>query len=209
MTDSRLLGQYAGRLDSRADVSDGRKRTEGDKKMTDSELLALYRTDPQRAAKITSDMYYAYALTVAANKLNGFPREDAEEVADDVLVRFWRDHERVDLSRGSVKAYICLLAQSLALNRRRELARSASDLPLDEAVNTQAEDSAEQKQRSRELLECLKKLPDSDRKAVMMRYFYGMPHREIAQRMGMSEAAVRKKIERALKKLGANKEGLL
>ena len=45
-----------------------------------------------------------------------------------------------------------------------------------------------------------------DRKAVLMRYFYGMPHRDIARRLGIKEAAARKKIERALKKLGAGKE---
>lgn len=178
--------------------------------MTDSELLELYETDPQSAAAYTAETYNAYIYAIVSNKLYGFPREDAEEVADDVLVRFWRDYKRVDLERGSVKAYICLLAQSLALNRRRELSRSASVLPLDEAVNSQADDSIESRMRGKELLSRLSTLPDDDRKAVLMRYFYGMPHREIAARLGIKEAAARKKIERALKKLGADiKEGSL
>ena len=195
------------------DILKGRKsdasRERDEKRMTDSQLLELYRTDPERAAAVTADAYYGYVFTIAAGKLSGFPREDAEEVADDVLLRFWREYERVDLTRGSVKAYICLLAQSMALNRRRELTKNAQDLPLDEAISSAAEDSIEQRIRSSELLRRVSELPEIDRKAVLMRYFYGLPHRDIAERLGLSDAAVRKKIERALKKLGADKEGLL
>ncbi len=177
--------------------------------MTDSELLALYDDDPQKAVLVTSQTYYAYIFTIAADKLRGFPREDAEEVADDVLVRFWRDHDKVDLSRGSVKAYICLLAQSLALNRREQLTRGLGDLPLEDAAASAADDGLERRLLRKELLRRVSQLPDADRRAVMLRYFYGLPHREISERLGISEAAVRKKIERALKKLGSDKEGLL
>ena len=111
--------------------------------------------------------------------------------------------------RGSVKAYICVLAKSLALNKREQLSHRAADLPLDEAADVADNDTPERKLGRRELLYKVSQLNDTDRKAVVMRYFYGMPHAEIAALLGIGEAAVRKRIGRALKKIGEEMEGLL
>ena len=154
--------------------------------MTDSELLKLYKTNEQRAVRLTVEIYYAYVLKIVSGRLSDASPEDIEETVSDVFIRFWQDADKIDLSRGSIKAYISVLAQSIAANRYRQLARSRV-LPLDEDIVPS-------------------EAPHS-RSIVMMRYYYSMSHAEIAKVIGLKEPAVRKRLERALKKLRKETEG--
>ena len=172
--------------------------------MTDSELLRLYKTDPERAVRLTAEIYHGYVLKIVSGRLVGASREDIEETVCDVFIRFWQDAERIDLERGSVKAYISVLAQSIALNRYHSLARHES-LPLDE--DTASEAPQEQVIEREALISALRALDPTDRKIVLMRHYYLMPHAEIAAALGMKEPAIRKRLERALKMLRT--EGLL
>ncbi|MBR1765286.1 MAG: sigma-70 family RNA polymerase sigma factor [Ruminococcus sp.] len=171
--------------------------------MTDSELLGLYKTDVSRAVRLTAEIYHSYVQKIVSGRLAGAPREDIEEAVNDVFIRFWQDVDRVDLARGSIKAYISVLAQSIAVNRYRQLARHEA-LPLDEAA---AEAPQEQLIEREALIAALKALDLIDRRIVLMRHYYLMPHADIAKALGMKEPAVRKRLERALKKLRT--EGLL
>lgn len=125
-----------------------------------------------------------------------------------MFIRFWKDIDNVDLDRGSIKAYISVLAQSIAANRRKELSRR-NDLPLDEEINAGADDPNERYIDREALLQALRTLGDTDRKIVILRYYYSMSHAEISKIVGMNEAAVRKRLERALQKLRKETEGLL
>jgi RNA polymerase sigma factor (sigma-70 family) len=48
-------------------------------------------------------------------------------------------------------------------------------------------------------------LAESDREAILMRYFEKRQLREIGERLGLSEEAARKRVDRALEKLRALK----
>lgn len=176
--------------------------------MTDGELLMLYKKNVQKAVRLTAEIYHGYVLRIVSGRLAGASKEDIEEVVSDVFIRFWQDIDRVDLSRGSIKAYISVLAQSLAVNRYRELARR-KELPLDGDADAGADDPQEQIIDRETLIAALKGLDDTDRRIVIMRHYYSMPHAEIAAAVGLSEAAVRKRLERALKKLRTETEGEL
>ena len=173
--------------------------------MTDSELLKLYKTNEQRAVRLTAEIYYAYVLKIVSGRLSDASPEDIEETVSDVFIRFWQDADKIDLSRGSIKAYISVLAQSIAANRYRQLARSRV-LPLDEDIVPSEAPHSRFLDRQ-ELLDALRSLEEADRSIVMMRYYYSMSHAEIAKVIGLKEPAVRKRLERALKKLRKETEG--
>lgn len=176
--------------------------------MTDNELLELYKKNVQKAVRLTAEIYHGYVLRIVTGRLIGATAEDIEETVSDVFIRFWNDIDRVDLERGSIKAYISVLAQSIAANKRKELSRR-NELPLDDEVNA-AEDEPYGHLIDREaLIKALKLLDDTNRRIVIMRYYYSMPHTEIASILGISEAAVRKRLERALQKLRNETEELL
>lgn len=175
--------------------------------MTDIELLGLYKTDEQRAVRLTAEIYHAYVLKIVSGRLADASPEDIEETVSDVFIRFWQDADKIDLSRGSIKAYISVLAQSIAANKYRSLRRDRS-LPLDGETASSEELHSRLTERQA-LIEALKALGDTDRRIVIMRYYYSMSHSEIAKTLGMKEPAVRKRLERALKKLRTETEGSL
>lgn len=173
--------------------------------MTDRELLELYKTDVQLAVRLTAETYYSYVLKIVSGRLKGAGKEDIEEAVCDVFIRFWKDIDRVDLERGSIKAYISVLAQSIAANACQQLARHRA-LPLDEEIFS-TEDTPERVIQREALISALKALDPVDRRIVLLRHYYLMSHAEIAKALKMKEPAVRKRLERALKKLRT--EGLL
>ena len=175
--------------------------------MTDSGLLELYKKDVHKAVRLTAEIYHGYVLKIISSKLIGASSEDIEETVSDVFIRFWNDIGRVDLSRGSIKAYISVLAQSIAKNKLKELSRR-KEMPLDE-TEASSDRPIENYIDREALIQALNRLDSTDRKIVMMRFYYTIPHAEIAKLVGMSEAAVRKRLERALKKLRKETEGLL
>ena len=174
--------------------------------MTDSELLELYSKDARKAVRLTVEIYHAYVLRIVSGRLAGAPGEDIEEAVSDVFIRFWQHADKADLSRGSIKAYISAMAQSIASDKRRELAKN-STLPLDGDNEPLSPDPGEEIVERERLIRALKALNDTERRIVLMHHYYSMPHAEITELLGLSENAVRKRLERALKKLRTETEG--
>lgn len=173
--------------------------------MTDKELLALYGTDESKAVGETVRLYLPYVRAIVSDKLAAFGSEDIEECVSDIFIGFWRSVERVDLSRGSVRAYLCVLAKSTALRRREQLARRQT-VERDEFPDGIGSPPSEQERD--ELFEALSLVGEDDRRLIMMKYYLGMTYREIAAQLSVSENAAKMRTERALarlrKKLGGD-----
>ena len=173
--------------------------------MTDKELLALYGTDESKAVGETVRLYLPYVRAIVSDKLAAFGREDIEECVSDIFIGFWRSVERVDLSRGSVRAYLCVLAKSTALRRREQLARRQT---VESGEFPDGIGSPPSEQERDELFEALSLVGEDDRRLIMMKYYLGMTYREIAAQLSVSENAAKMRTERALarlrKKLGGD-----
>ena len=93
----------------------------------------MTRKQPENAEDLYA-RYFPLARATAARFLQGTGSdEDAEEVADDVMLELLAHPEKYDGGRGGLSTYVCVLARSRALNRRRALTRRAC-LPLEEDI---------------------------------------------------------------------------
>ena len=93
----------------------------------------MTRKQPENAEDLYA-RYFPLARATAARFLQGTGSdEDAEEVADDVMLELLAHPEKYDGGRGGLSTYVCVLARSRALNRRRTLTRRAC-LPLEEDI---------------------------------------------------------------------------
>ncbi|MBR1752356.1 MAG: sigma-70 family RNA polymerase sigma factor [Ruminococcus sp.] len=169
--------------------------------MSDGELLELLFTDSERAVSELKRIYGGYVYAIVRDKLSAFCKEDTEETVSDVFVSLWRRREKIDLQRGSLKAYICVLAKSIALRKREQLSRTDGQVSLDEIGGTLYDESYKQGFDRAELKEQLLRLKKEDRKLIICRYYYGLHFKEIAALLDIGEAAARKRTERILKKL--------
>ena len=175
--------------------------------MTDSELLALTDRDPKTGMQKISQLYSGYVYSIVRDKLRAFPDEDIDETMQDIFVKLWQSRQKIDLTRGSLKAYICVLAKSVSLRKREQLAKAQKVIPLELISDYKADDkTVESELTKKELISIIKALPDDDRQLIMRRFYFGQGYKDIADSLGINEAAARKRCERLLKKLAAQIE---
>ena len=167
--------------------------------MTDEELLALYRDDESEAVRETVRLYLPYVRAIAADKLAAFTKEDIEETVSDIFIRFWRSVGKVDVSRGSVRAYLCVLAKSTALRRSSQLAQEPGreDSEMLDRLEEQPVPTDERSQ----LLSAIEQLEDTDRQLILMKYYLGLTHKQIARELKIGAKAAQKRVERAVGRL--------
>lgn len=127
--------------------------------------------------------------------------QDAEDVLQTVFLRLLRRRDEVDLS-PSPGSYLHRAAVNAALDLMRARHRSRS-IPIDDldapAENGHSDPDRRQQdgELRRNLRQALLKLSSRGATIFTMRFLEGTPNREIAEAMGMSQAAVGVAIHRA------------
>ncbi|RZU65608.1 RNA polymerase ECF family sigma subunit [Microterricola gilva] len=138
----------------------------------------------------------------------GVPFSDADDVAQNALLRAWRSIEQLESPEpGQMCSWLDVIARNAAsdlarLTVRRPADELDGDIPdvsdvADETVTRQLLDGA---------LRAIHALPVSLRDPLLLSVVDGLSAIEIAQRLDTTPAAVRQRIARARKSLAACKE---
>lgn len=136
------------------------------------------------------------AMAVAAAILRGLPREEAEECANDVMLRLLSHREGYDPARASLETYVRVMARSEALSRRRRAGPEA--LPLAEELYIT--DGPEE--YIGDIVEkVLAQLTQRERALFTLRFLYGVDGKETALRLGMGRGALDAAVLRLRRKL--------
>lgn len=183
--------------------------------MEDRQILDLFFARSEEAAEQTERKYGRYYKAIAFSILGS--REDAEEIADDVLTRVWNAIPPVRPT--NFKAYLGTTARRLSLDaldardaKKRggeytlvcgelaDLGFSHADTPADEAEESALRDA---------ISRFLRSLPARTRLVFLRRYWYMIPVADIAADLGTTPAAVSSLLQKTRKKLAAflKKEG--
>ena len=167
-------------------------------------LLALVaRGDEQAFAELYQRV--AAAVFGLVSKVVRNPAQ-SEEVTQEVFVELWRTASRFDPARGTARSWIMTCAHRRAVDRVRsaESAARRDDLagrrdqgrPYDEVVE-QVETSLEREHVRRGL----DALTDLQREAVVLAYYGGYTHREIAELLGVPSGTVKTRLRDGLIRL--------
>lgn len=170
--------------------------------MTDKKLLNELKKDRDKGLGQLIDTYSGYVYKIVASViLSVGTKEDAEECTSDVFLTLYSHIDEIDLSKGSIKGYIGVIAKRKAIDLYRKLERHSNNLCDDEAEAV--EDSKSLSYEDKQLLyQSVKDLGEPDTTIVTRRYFFGESAKEIAEALGnISEKAVQKRLERSIKKL--------
>ena len=163
--------------------------------MAAGEASALSGIYEQTVAKI-----FAIARCILGSK------EDAEEVVCDVYTHAWRCAASYDPSRGSVIAWLSIMARNRAIDRTRQRRHSVSlddeeHRSISEAligVELGPEQLLSQVQTGSAVHRALSSLSPERRRMIELAFFQGLTHQEIAEAVGIRLGTVKSHVRRAL-----------
>jgi RNA polymerase sigma-70 factor (ECF subfamily) len=130
---------------------------------------------------------------------------DAEDLVGQVFFRLLESLARIEPRRGSVLAYALSMARNALVDHARGRAgmvpeEAAAAIPDAAAGPLERLMGAEDTERIRSELA---RLPAETRELLMLRFGDGLRFAEVAQVLGLSEAAVRQRTSRAVRELRA------
>jgi RNA polymerase sigma-70 factor (ECF subfamily) len=133
--------------------------------------------------------------------------ELARDITQEVFAYFWENPDRVDLGRGTLRAYLSVLAHRRAVDEvRRHEARSRAETaaaPPEEEDGPEAQVVAEASRnwRGKHVSELLGTLSAEQREAVRLAYYEGLTYVEVANRLGIPEGTAKYRLRAALARL--------
>ena len=148
----------------------------------------------------------AYAFAIVRS------REDAEDAVQEAAVKAYQRFARYDRSRPFRGWWLAILRNCCrdVLRRRRMNYLSFDELPpmveLSMPRTTQPEQVVVSQQDASAVQRLLDTLPPAYRIPVVLRYWYDMSYREIAETMGVTESTIKTRLHRARAKLACQSE---
>jgi RNA polymerase sigma-70 factor (ECF subfamily) len=136
----------------------------------------------------------------------------AQDVVQDVFLRIWRRPRTFDAGRGELGSYLRMMARSRALDLWREgqaAGRASDRLKLSVAQEAPGEqerpvDEVERREEGDTVRAAVRRLPDTQREAVVMAYWGGLTADEIARHIEVPLGTAKSRIRLGLEKLRAD-----
>jgi RNA polymerase sigma-70 factor (ECF subfamily) len=172
------------------------------------EVLAVRVAHGDRLAFVQLYDRYARRVYVFAAHVLGAVR--AEDVVQDVFLSLWRSARRYDSRRSSFATWFMAVARHRVLDELRRSSverRVVAIQPVEELLSLAPDTSPEvadvvsRHERDDALLDALAVLPSEQRRAIVLAYFGGLTHVEIAATLGEPLGTVKKRLQLGLSKL--------
>ena len=130
----------------------------------------------------------------------GAGREEAEDIAQDVMLRLWQMHDELE-RYDSVEALAALMARHLLRNHQRRRQPETLDEAIVVSISTSPHDILEIKEDDEWLTARLQQLPTTQRTLLYMRQVERCSHEEIARLLGIEITSVSTLLARARRTL--------
>ncbi len=168
----------------------------------DAALLARVSAGDAQAFRGLVDRHLPTVLAIARRML----RDDAEaeDVAQESLLRLWRNAASLQLGEGGVRPWLRRVVSNLSIDR----VRAKRNTTVTDAVPEESEPASQVRQMAERELglrvdAALKALPERQRLALTLFHYEGMSQIEVGETMGISDEAVESLLARARRTLKA------
>ena len=190
---------------------------------SDDALVARLRSgDTDALAEFVESRRPQLMAYISRNLGSSLSRKvEPQDILQEVSIDCVRALPQVDLSERDPFSWLCQVAERRIIDAHRKHVaaqkRSADrEVPLDAkgrdsgqrglidflvASMTTASQAFSRDQRHIQLQVALEKLPDDHREALRLRYVVGMPTKQIAEKLGKSDGAMRVLLTRTLNRL--------
>ena len=147
---------------------------------------------------VTISRSFGVIMKITSNK------ELAEEIASDVYMQIWRTASKYDPDLAAPMTWLIMISRSRTIDAlRREKSATKNQYPLNEDYDVSDENTfgplAEtlDEEHCAKLKDLLNVLSKSDRQMVILAFYQGMSHNEIAQQTGTPLGSVKTILRRS------------
>ncbi len=174
--------------------------------MSDHRQL-MQRIAEQRDRAAFAQLFSDFAPRIAAFlRSRGSPSDQAEELAQEVLLFAWHRADRFDGARAAVATWLFTIARNKQIDRVRKLSRPeprpeeltvtpSGEVAPDRAVWVQA--------RSKRVERALGSLPEEQAVILRATYYEGRTQKEFAEEQGLALGTVKSRTRLAFQRLRA------
>lgn len=131
--------------------------------------------------------------------------QDVEECVADVFVHLWRNQEKYDIQRGTLKVWLSVVARSQAIDKYRELSKN-NTVPLDDAIFIEQVDICDgimNDETKHMLIAAVRALDQPEQEILIRRYYYEQKPKEIAVALDIPIKQVENRLYRTKQRLRA------
>jgi RNA polymerase sigma-70 factor, ECF subfamily len=171
--------------------------------MTDSELILGVIKRERRAF----DLFYERYAQIIFNLCVRILRDEAEaqDVLQEIFLQIWREADRFDASRASVKTWLFTIARSRSLDRyrsRKTVKSRLEDNAEDQIQQIPGKEDLQGKSVMQQYVSsALNRLSPEQRLVLELSYYEGLTQEEISARLNEPLGTIKSRIRAALMKL--------
>lgn len=170
--------------------------------MEEQLLLDRMRQRDETALEELMKEYEAFLIRVVSQILVPYmTMEDVQEVVSDTFYSVWRRADALDLTKGTLRAYLAASARNGAKNKFRGF---RGELPLQEYDMVETEslfDRMEQEEKSRIIGEILSEMKEKELEILIRYYYFYENTTTIAVKMNLRVNTVKSLLRRGRKKM--------
>ena len=164
--------------------------------LCEADLLESVRRGNDWAMAELYDRFSAVVYSAALRVLGD--GSAAEDVLQDVFVQLWRNPQMFDANRGSMAAWLAVIARHRAIDQRRKRRPEENCEEVFLAVDPGLDRLAERAESLEQVRCVLAGLPSEQQCALEMAFFQGLTHTEIAAKTGEPLGTIKTRIRTAL-----------
>lgn len=167
----------------------------------------LVRGDDGALAEVydrLADIVFGLAIRVTRDK------SVAEDLTQEVFLYLWERPEMYDPSRGPLRPWLCAIIHRRSidwLRRAQVRQRSAGELAMERSIVSNPDNVEEQvvaDSVARAVRGAVDRLPTEQRDVLVLAYFTGLTHAEIARKLGIPEGTAKSRIRLGLRRLAGH-----
>lgn len=153
----------------------------------------------RKAQELLYRQFYGFAMTVAMR----YSRDemDAADILSHAFVKVFKSIQQYDAARGSFHAWLKRIIVNEGLDQIKARNRFDSPAELDQAEEVPVDHTVVEQMSAGDILQLVQKLPPATHAVFVMYAVEGYNHREIAERLNISEGTSKWHLSEARKTL--------
>jgi len=164
-----------------------------------TELVEACRKEDRNAQRKLYENFHGKMLAICLRYARC--REEAVEVLNSSFLKVFKNIHRFDDSKGNVEAWIRTIVTNTAIDRYRKESKKPHTIDIDYAYKESNGSIAIEELTAEEILGLIQQLPTAYRTVFNLFAIEGYSHREIGQKLGISEGTSKSNLSKARKKL--------